>query len=60
MKVQIDSLNEVFEEKEEEPIFLKKRRKVNLQFNRDVPEVQWWDEGILSGKNYSEIYGFSQ
>ena len=34
---------------------IKKRKKVNLQFNREVPELEWWDEGLLSGKKYQEL-----
>ena len=33
---------------------IKKRSKVNLQFNRDVPDVEWWDAPLLSEKTYLE------
>lgn len=31
---------------------IKKRSKVNLQFNRDIPDVEWWDLPLLGDKTY--------
>ena len=47
-------MSDVFAEQEDEAQIrvIKKRKKVNLQFNRDVPNVEWWDEPLLSGKKY--------
>ena len=56
IKNEVENLSDVFAEQEEPEIkVIKKRKKVNLQFNRDVPEVEWWDKPLLSGKKYEEI-----
>lgn len=39
---------------------VKKRSKVNLQFNRDVPNVQWWDAPLLSEKTYLEALNLGE
>ena len=47
-------MSDVFAEQEDEAQIrvIKKRKKVNLQFNTDIPNVEWWDEHLLSGKKY--------
>ena len=39
VKNEVDNLNDVFDEPEEEVRVIKKRKQINLQFNRDVPDV---------------------
>jgi hypothetical protein len=31
---------------------MKKRNKIALQFNRDIPKVEWWDAPLLNDLTY--------
>ena len=52
----IEDLNNMLAEHEPKEVRLhRKRNRINLQFNRDVPDVEWWDSFILGSKNYLDF-----
>ena len=34
---------------------VKKRNRVSLQYNRETPEVEWWDKPLLGDMVYSQL-----
>jgi hypothetical protein len=61
VKQEMEDLNEVFAERQDdvEAKIIRKRNKISLQFNRDVPTVEWWDAPLLNDRPYQEILGFA-
>jgi hypothetical protein len=57
VKEELQNLNDVFAEREDEveAKIIRRRNKIALQFNRDIPKVEWWDAPLLGERTYQEI-----